>query len=172
MSTKVMVVVVLGALLLSAGAAFAQDYGGYGAPGQEMKPYIRAKVGWFQPNDSDLNGAIAFGLDYVIPAQQAYLTVDRLHADDTGVKSTTWSILGGLYRQTEYGKQKCYYAAGIGIAREKLERVGLPDENNSRFAWEISGGVLIGRNGFGEIHYRDGGSEGNRGPLLYLGVSY
>jgi hypothetical protein len=166
------VVVVLGALLLSAGAAFAQVYGGYGAPGQETKPYIRAKVGWFQPNDSDLDGSIAFGLDYVVPAQQAYVSVDRLHADSTGVESTTWSLMGGMYRTVEYSKHQFYYGAGIGIAREKLERVSLGDENTSRFAWEIGGGVLIGRNGFGEIHYRDGGSDGNRGPLLCLGVSY
>jgi len=164
--------VVLGALMLSAGVAFAQVvYGGYGAPGQETKPYVRVKVGWFLPNDSDLNGALAVGADYVVPAHQAYVTVDRLHADDSAADSTTWSLLAGLYRTVTYANQELYYAAGIGVARETLD-TPLGSRDTSRFAWGVGGGLMIGRNGFGEIQYRDGGSDGNRGLVFSVGVTY
>jgi len=172
MKTRVIVAVVLGALLLSAGAAFAQVYGGSGGPGSEANPYLRLKAGWFQPSDSDLDGDIALGLEYVVPAQQAYLGVDRLHATGTDTESTTWSLMGGVYRTAKSGTYPVYYGAGVGIARETLEQVGLPDDTRTRFAWEAGVGLQIGRKGFAEIHYRDGGSDANRGPVLCVGVSY
>lgn len=173
MRTKVIVLVVLGALMLSAGAAFAQGtYGGYGAPGEEQKPYLRAKIGWFEPSESDLDGNIAFGVDYIVPHEMEhllYLSVDRLHAEDTSVESTTWSLMAGAYIKTP---PRFYYGAGIGIARETLEITGLPDRDETNFAWEISGGMMVGRTGFVEVKYRDGGEDGNRGPIIWAGVGY
>jgi hypothetical protein len=171
MSKTVVVAVVLGMLLVSAGAAFAQMYGGYGAPAEQTKPYLRGKVGWFEPTESDLDGAVAFGVDYVIPQQMAFLSIDRLHADNTFADSTTWSLLVGMYRPIESGSHSFYYGAGIGIARETVE-TPLGDVDDTRFAWEVGGGMLISTKGFAELMYRDGGSDGNRGVVLYLGIGY
>ena len=171
MSKTVVVAVVLGVLLVSAGASFAQMYGGYGATGEQTKPYLRGKVGWFQPNESDLDGDVAFGVDYVMPQQMAFVTIDRVHADDTFVDSTTWSLLVGMYRPLESGRQSFYYGAAIGVAREEVE-TPFGDADESRFAWEIGGGMLISQKGFAELKYRDAGSDGNRGLILYLGIGF
>jgi len=172
MRARVMIVMaVLGAMLVCTGAAYAQ-YGAYGRYGAEQpKPYLRAKVGWFEPNESTLNGDVAFGVDYIIPAQTAYITVDRLHTEDTDVKATSWSILGGIYRMAEVGKRQFYYGAGLGLARQKLQRTGLPDKDDDNVAWEVCAGTDLGRNGFAEVKYRDGGEDGNKGFILYLGTN-
>jgi len=172
MRAKVVIVMaVLGAMLVCTGAAYAQ-YGGYGKYGAEQaKPYLRAKVGWFEPNESDLDGALAFGVDYIVPHEQMhllYLSVDRLHAEDTAVETTAWSIMGGAYIKLEGGY---YYGGGIGWSRHKLEQGLLPDRDDDGFAWEVGAGANLGRNGFGEIKYRDGGEDGNKGFILYLGTN-
>ena len=176
MRARVIVLVVVAVLMLSAGAALAQ-YGGYGAPGETMKPYVRAKVGWFEPSGDNLDGDVAFGLDYMVPYAQTeyikrpydlYVTVDRLHAKDTFVESTTWSILAGLNLKLQ---EKYYAGLGIGVAREELERRS-GDRDETRFAWEIGVGARLSNNGFAEIKYRDGGADSNRGPVIYLGISY
>jgi hypothetical protein len=163
--------VVMGALLLSAGAAFAQyGYGGSMMP--EQAPYLRAKVGWFEPNQSHLNGDLAFGLDYIVPRGQTqvlYLTADRLHAEDTAVENTAWSVLGGAYYKAKGG---FYYGGGVGWSRNTLEVLGQPDRNDDDFAWEVGAGLGVGRKGFAEIKYRDGGQDGNTGVVLYVGTSY
>jgi hypothetical protein len=176
MRGKVIVLVVVAVLMLSAGAALAQ-YGGYGAPGETMKPYVRAKVGWFEPSGNNLDGDVAFGLDYVVPYAEStyikrpydlYVTIDRLHAQDTFVESTTWSILAGINLKLQ---ERFYAGLGIGAARETLE-LPFGDRDDTRFAWEIGAGATLSRNGFAEIKYRDGGADSNRGPVLYLGISY
>ncbi len=174
MRTTFVVMVVLGAMVLCAGAAFAQygGYGGYASSSMEQeKPFVRAKIGWFEPSESDLDGDLAFGVDYVAPYKQPYLlylTVDRLHADNAAVESTDWAILVGANLKVKGGY---YYGAGIGLSREELETVA-GNTNDTSFAWEIGGGLKIGVNGFGEIKYRDGGKDGNTGVIIYLGTSY
>ena len=169
MRTKVIVVAVLSAVLLSAGAAWAEvQYGGYGIVAGEERPFLRAKIGWFEPSEGDLDGDIAFGVDYIIPARQTYLTIDRLHAEDTAVEATTWTIIGGLYRVTPRGYA---YGAGIGWSSQELETPsGDKDEDN--LAWEIGAGMSVSETGFAEVKYRDGGEDGNTGLVLYFGVTY
>jgi len=171
MRVKVVLVAVLAVLVLASGTALAQIYGGYGAPGQTAKPYVRAKVGWFFPTESGVEGDVAFGLDYLVPRERPsllYLSVDRLRATNDIFESTTWSLMGGAYMR---GPQGFYYGAGIGAAREERDTI-FGDSTDTRFAWEIAGGKMVGRNGFAEIRYRDGGSDGNRGPVICLGVMY
>jgi opacity protein-like surface antigen len=176
MRSRVIVLVVVAVLMLSAGAALAQ-YGGYGAPGETAKPSVRAKVGWFEPSSSNLDGDVAFGLDYVIPYAQSsyvkrpydlYVTVDRLHGKDTFAESTTWSLLAGINLMLQ---ERFYAGVGIGAARETRE-TPFGDRDETRFAWEVGAGARLSGNGFAEVKYRDGGSDGNRGPVIYLGIAY
>ncbi|HUT73600.1 MAG TPA: hypothetical protein VM221_02045 [Armatimonadota bacterium] len=167
----VVVMVVMGALLLSAGAAFAQyGYGGSTMP--EEKPYLRAKVGWFEPSEGALDGDLAFGVDYIVArgeTQLLYLTVDRLHAEDTTVENTAWSVLGGVYYKAKGG---FYYGGGVGWSRNTLETVGLPDRDDDNLTWEVGASLGVGGKGFAEIKYRDGGQDGNTGVVLYVGTRY
>ncbi|UCH35990.1 MAG: hypothetical protein JSV65_06460 [Armatimonadota bacterium] len=170
MRTKVLVLVVLGVLTVSAGAAWAQ-YGGYGAAAQEEKPFLRAKVGWFEPDESALDGDLAFGVDYIVPEHQGYLSIDRLHAEDGAAETTAWSIMGGIYRTSTYANREVYYGAGVGWSSHEL-KTPLVKRDDDGFAWEVGAGMNLSRTGFIEVKYRDGGEDGNTGFILFVGMSY
>lgn len=171
MRVTVVLVAVLAVLVLASGTALAQIYGGYGAPGERAKPYVRAKVGWFLPTESGVDGDVTFGLDYLVPHDRPnllYLSVDRMRATNDVFESTSWSLMGGAYMR---GRQGFYYGAGIGVAREERDSF-FGDSTDTHFAWEIAGGKMLTRNGFAEVRFRDGGSDFNRGFIISLGVMY
>lgn len=113
--------VILG--LLSAGAAFAQGYYGYGYGDEyadEAYRAFRVQVGWAEPGD--LDSCAVFGASHIW--KNALLTVNYLKSDETlvggRVEAKIWSIEGS-YLWRAKTDPTMYYGGGYGWLRSDAD---------------------------------------------------